>query len=235
VIAAAVGLVTSAVTYGVLTAVQTDSTCACRGAPYLDAVDDTAARWVAAVRAGDLATAYGLLTSDAQQRHGTPEAFRGELPSLTARFAAAETSQWHRVYERTQGYDTPSLSVLVLVAGPATPEASPSAVSGLVVHSRATRDDPGRVDPDLGEALQLSAVDRRMVDVANGGGAGMRFVALLRVEGPPTGVESVGTGGGLYRLEPPHSVSMPTTPVLVIATVERPDGRFAIGAAPVQF
>jgi hypothetical protein len=223
--------VTSVATFAALSAMQTEQvTCACRGAPYLDALDDTAARWVMAVAAGDAATAWAMLTPEAQQRRGTTEAFQRELGTLAARFKVEGTTQWHRVYDQTQGYDTPSAAVLVLVSAD-----GPKAVSGLVLYSQATRDDPGRVDPDLGPTLQLSTQGTRMVDVPNTGGARLRFVALDRVEGPPMGIANVGTGGGLYRLDPPASMSMPATPVLVIAVAQLPEGGFAFGAVPVQF
>jgi hypothetical protein len=207
---------------------QSEPTCACRGAPYLDELDDTAARWVAAVTTGDTATAWEMLTPEAQQRRGTADALRTELATLAARFRSEGTTQWHRVYERSQGYDTPSLAVLVMVSSD-----GPKVVSGLVLYSQATRDDPGRVDPDLGTALKLTPRGARIIDVA--GGSGPRFVALVAVEGPLLHVTSVGTGGGLHRLEPPHWVSPPPAPVLVIAFTQQPDGRFALGAAPVQF
>ena len=230
-VAAAVGLVTSVATFALIsTLLQPEQTCACRGAPYLDDLDDTAARFVAAVAARDAATTWAMLTPEAQQRHGTADAFGGELAALADRFRSQGETQWHRVYERTQGYDTPSMAVLVLVSAD-----GPKAVSGLVLYSQATRDDPGRVDPDLGTALQLTPHGTRMVDVANATGSGLRFVALVRAEGPPLHITNVGTGGGLHRLEPQNWASPPPTPVLVIAVAQLPDGRFAIGSAPVQF
>jgi hypothetical protein len=224
--------VTSVATFAALSAMQREPVaCACRGAPYFDDLDDTAVRFVTAVTGGDAAGAWAMLTPAAQQRRGTTEAFQRELGTLAARFKVEGTTQWHRVYDQTQGYDTPSVAVLVLVSTD-----GPKAVSGLVLYSRATRDDPGRVDPDLGAALQLSAQGTRMVDVVvDGAGIGLRFVALDRVEGPPMGIRSVGTGGGLYRLEPPASMSMPATPVLVIAVAQLPEGQFALGAVPVEF
>jgi len=145
--------------------------CACTGAPYVAEADETAAAFVAAVRSNDAAGAWARLTPEAQKRRGSVEAFSPELPELARRFAA-EDGTWHQAYVRSQGYDTPTDVVLVLVSRAAV-------VSALVVHGNATREDPGRVDPDLGEPLRLGnpTADGR-APVANADGANPAFTQL---------------------------------------------------------
>lgn len=219
---------------GVAAAVFVDQErgCACRGAPYLDGMEATATRFVDAVRAGDVDATWELLTPEAQRRRGVKGFVSTELPTLQSRFRTAEVQRWIRGYERSQGYDTPSLVVLVWVS-----DALP--VSALVVHSRATRDDPGRVDPDLGDAVRFTEPPANgvlrlpgTVRLANPHAAVRRFVALplgASEAATPLALSTAELGDGRFEL-----AGSPAGRGLLLVTVERPDGRFAVGSLPLQ-
>jgi hypothetical protein len=215
--------------------------CGCALPPQLDHVDATAYRWLAAVREGDAATAWALLTPDAQRRHGDVDRFRAELPALASRFGDS-TGRWQVVDERTQGAGTPSEVFLVRVT---SRDGVAAATGGLVIHSRATSDDPGRIDPDLGEPLQITAADPATpltlpgrVRVANPDGRLLDFLAVPLADPPVQARLDVAPvrdlGDGVYDIAGTGHRDL-SGAGLVIAVVHRPDGRRAFGAVPVSF
>jgi hypothetical protein len=234
-------VMTAVLAWAAVEAVRPEEGCGCALPPFLDHLDATAYRWLAAVRDGDAATAWALLTPDAQRRHGDIDRFRAELPALATRFGDV-TGRWQEVDDRTQGAGTPSEVFLVRIS---SQDGAATATGGLVIHSRATRDDPGRVDPDLGEPLQIAAADPATpvalpgrVSVANPEGRLLDFLAVPLAAPPERANLDVGPvrdlGGGVYHIEgSPHRDLTGTG--LVIAIVHRPDGRRAFGAAPVSF
>jgi hypothetical protein len=218
---------------------RTEEGCGCALPPQLEHVDTTAYRWLTAVREGDAATAWELLTPDAQRRHGDVDRFRGELPALAGRFGDS-TGRWQVVDERTGGAGTPSQVFFVWVT---SRDATAAATGGVVLHSMATRDDPGRIDPDLGEPLQVGAADPGTpfslpgrVRVANPDGRLLNFL-VVPVGTPPDRARLDlapvrDLGGGVYDIEATAHPEI-TGSGLLVATVVRPDGRRAFGAIPV--
>ena len=119
------------------------------------------------------------------------------------------------------------------------------APAGLVVHSRATLDDPGRIDPDLGEPLRVSAAEPGAafslpgtVRVANPDGRDMDFFGVPLAAPPDRARLDLAPvrdlGDGTYRIEATAHREL-TGAGLLIVTVKRTDGRHAFGAMPVSF
>jgi hypothetical protein len=241
-IAAAGVVVAATLAWASVEVLRPEEGCACAEPPQLDHVDETAERWLTAVQAGDAATAWGLLTRDAQRRHGDVDTLRAELPALAARFGADATGRWQEVNTRSQGARTPSEVFLIRVTDR---DGVPAATGGLVVHSNATREDPGRIDPDLGETIRFGAADPGAtlalpgrVRVANPDGKWLRFLGVP-IAAPPgfarldlSPVRDL--GDGLYQIDS-FGHSTVTGPGLLVVIVQRPDGRRAFGAAPVTF
>jgi hypothetical protein len=272
-IVAAGAVVAATLAWATVEVLRPEEGCGCAVPPQLDHVDQTAERWLTAVEAGDAATAWDLLTKDAQRRHGDVDRLRTELPALAARFgataatgaagttgaaattgaagttgatgttgAAGTTGRWQEVNTRTQGMNTPSKVFLIRVT---SRDGVPAATGGLVVHSNATRADPGRIDPDLGEPIQVGAADPGAplalpgrVRVANPDGKYLDFLAVPATVLP--GIPRLNLapvrnlGGGLYQIDSSGHPDM-TGPSLLIVIVDRPDGRRAFGAVPVTF
>jgi hypothetical protein len=238
---AAAGVALAAVLAWTAVAVFRPATsCGCALPPHLDDVDTTAYRWLSAVQSGDSATAWALLTSDAQHRHGDVDRFRAELPALAARYGDS-TGRWQVVDIRTQGAGTPSEVFLLRVT---TKDGVAVATGGLTVHSDATPEDAGRIDPDLGEPLQIGAADAgaqlklpATVRVTNAEGRWLDFLGVP-VAAPPEHSSLLlrpvqDLGGGAYRVENRNPGL--TGAGLVVAILTRPDGRRAFGAVPVTF
>jgi hypothetical protein len=241
-IAAAGAVVAAALAWTAVEVFRPEQGCACATPPQLDHVDGTAERWLSAVQAGDAATAWDMLTTDAQRRHGDVDRLRAELPALATRFGAETAGRWQEVNTRTQGMRTPSKVFLIRVTNR---DGVPAATGGLVVHSNATREDPGRIDPDLGEPIQVGTTDPGAtlalpgrVRVANPDGKFLDFLAV-----PATAVPGVprinlapvrNLGDGLYQIDSSGHRDM-TGPILLVVIVDRPDGRRAFGAVPVSF
>jgi hypothetical protein len=217
-----------------------ERSCGCALPPYLDNVDATAYRWLSAVHSGDSATAWALLTQDAQRRRGDADRFRAELPARAARYGDS-TGRWQVVDTRTQGAGTPTEVFLVRVT---TKDGVAAATGGLTVHSNATREDAGRIDPDLGEPLQIAAADSgarlafpATVRVTNAEGRWLDFLGVP-VATPPANSSLLlrpvqDLGAGMYRLGNANPDLAGSG--LVVAILTRPDGRRAFGAVPVTF
>jgi hypothetical protein len=232
-------VVAAALAWTAVEVFRTEEGCGCALPPFLDHVDTTAYLWVTAVREGDASTAWELLTPDAQRRHGDVEKFRGELPALASRFGDS-TGRWQVVNERTGGAGTPSQVFFVWVT---SRDGTAAATGGVVLHSMATQDDPGRIDPDLGEPLQVSAADPGTpftlpgrVHVANPDGKYLSFLAVPLGSPPDRARLDLAPvrdlGGGVYQIDATGHAQI-TGAGLVIAIVQRPDGRRAFGAVPV--
>jgi hypothetical protein len=227
-------------THDAVAVFRPERSCGCALPPYLDHVDTTAHRWLSAVQSGDSATAWALLTPDAQRRHVDADRLRAELPALAARYGDT-TGRWQVVDVNTQGAGTPTEVFLVRVS---TKDGVAAATGGLTVHSNATREDAGRIDPDLGEPLQIGAADAEgpltlpaTVRVTNAEGRWLEFLGVP-VAAPPANSSLLlqpvqDLGGGAYRLENPNPGLSGTG--LVVAILTRPDGRRAFGAVPVTF
>jgi hypothetical protein len=234
-------VMTAALAWTTVEVVRTEEGCGCALPPFLDHVDRTAYQWLTAVREGDAATAWQLLTPEAQRRHGDIDRFRAELPAIAGRFGDS-TGRWQVVDERTGGADTPSHVFFVWVT---SRDGVPAAPGGIVIHSRATRDDPGRVDPDLGDPLRVAAADPAVsfalpgrVRVANPEGKYLSFLAVPLGTPPDRALLRLAPvrhlGDGVYQIDAAGHPDL-TGSGVVIATVQRPDGRQAFGAAPIIF
>jgi hypothetical protein len=218
-----------------------ESGCGCAIPPQVEHLPATAGRWLDAVRSGDAPAAWAMLTPDAQRRHGDVDRFRAELPELASRFGTA-AGRWQEVDLRTQGAGTPTDLFLVRVTGRDGVAAAPA---GLVVHSRATLDDPGRIDPDLGEPVRVSAADPGAafslpgtVRVANPDGRDMDFLGVPLAAPPERARLDLAPvrdlGDGTYRIDANAQPELSGAGLLVV-TVKRPDGRHAFGAVPATF
>jgi hypothetical protein len=240
---AAGAVVAAALAWTAVEALRPEEGCACAVPPQLDHVPGTADRWLTAVQTGDAPAAWSLLTRDAQRRHGDVDRLRAELPALAERFGSTGTAgRWQEVDTRTQGMNTPSRVFLIRVT---IRDGVPAAVAGLVIHSNATREDPGRIDPDLGEPIQFGTADPSapltlpgQVRVANPDGKYLEFLGVpvaAPAERVWLGLSPVkNLGGGVYQIDSAGHQAL-TGAGLLIAIVQRPDGRFAFGAAPVSF
>lgn len=239
-VAAAGVALTAVLAWTAVAVFQPAKSCGCALPPYLDHVDTTAYRWLSAVQGGDSATAWALLTPDAQRRHGDADRFSAELPALAARYGDS-TGRWQVVDINTQGAATPSEVFLVRVT---TKDGVAAATGGLTVHSNATRDDAGRIDPDLGEPLQIGAADPGVpltlpatVRVTNAEGRWLDFLGVPVATPPENSILLLrpvqDLGGGAYRVE--NASPGLAGAGLIVAILTRPDGRRAFGAVPVTF
>jgi hypothetical protein len=238
-VAAAGVALTAVLAWTAVAVFRPTTSCGCALPPHLDHVDTTAYRWLSAVQSGDSATAWALLTQDAQRRRGDADRFRAELPALAARYGDS-TGRWQVVDTRTQGAGTPTEVFLVRVT---TKDGVAAATGGLTVHSNATREDAGRIDPDLGEPLKIGADTGgpltlpATVRVTHAEGRWLEFLGIP-VAAPPEHSDLrlrpvQDLGGGAYRVE--NANPDLAGPGLVVAILTRPDGRRAFGAVPVTF
>ncbi|WP_285495654.1 hypothetical protein [Actinomadura sp. NBRC 104425] len=135
---------------------HSDHVC-CQLPPDTSAIEDVPERWQAAVADGDVATAWGMLTPEAQRRYGTRHALAAALDDLKPSPRAA--ASWQLIASSTQGRGTPGRFLYLLVE-----DDSLRPVRAVVVHSRADGTPDGRIDPDVPATVRIQEpADRAVV------------------------------------------------------------------------